>query len=251
MILAVDIGNTNIVMGLLEGTVVRHVFRMQTQRDESVFDAKNRVETGLSRHTSGPISGAVVASVVPGLAAVYREAIAELTSMHPRVVGPTTPTGVLISLDSPEDVGVDRYVNLAALAGLGLGGIVVVDLGTATTFDVLSPQDTFLGGAIAPGLGCTANALAAAAPSLPRAPLTAPPTAVGRNTVDALRSGLLLGYVEMVDGLLRRITAEVPFPVTVYATGGLASTVAPHCTRVDFIDPELTLKGLARIYARG
>ncbi len=250
MLLAVDIGNTNVVIGLLEGERVVRGARFETLRQEDAARAQARLAAALTVEERAALTGAIVASVVPALAPVFAAAAGALAGVAAVVVDHTTSTGVLLDVDAPAEVGADRYVNLAALVGRGSEGAIVVDCGTATTFDVLTPDGRFVGGAIAPGLGTTAEALRARAPRLPPTPLAAPGAAIGRNTVDALRSGVVLGYAAMVEGLLARLRSELRFPVRVYATGGLAPVVAPLCPSVDVLDVDLTLRGLARIYAR-
>ena len=250
MLLAVDIGNTNVVLGLLEGERVVRSARFETLRNEDAASAEARIARALSDSERGAVTGAIVATVLPVLGPVFSGALRALAGVDVVLVDHATPTGVLLDVDEPAQVGADRYVNLAALVGRGKEGAIVVDCGTATTFDVLTPDGRFIGGAIAPGLGTTAEALRARAPRLPPVPLTAPEASIGRNTIDALRSGILLGYAAMVEGLVGRMRSELPFPVRVYATGGLAPLLAPQCPSVDVLDTDLTLRGLARIHAR-
>jgi type III pantothenate kinase len=250
MLLAVDIGNSNVVLGLLEGERVVRSARIETLRQEDAARAEARLAGALTEDERGALTGAIVASVIPPLAPVFAAAAGALARAEAVVVDHTTSTGVLLDVDAPAEVGADRYVNLAALVGRGGEGAIVVDCGTATTFDVLSPDGRFVGGAIAPGLGITADALRTRAPRLPPTPLTPPPSAIGRCTLDALRSGVVLGYAAMVEGLLSRMRSELPYPVRVYATGGLAPLLSPCCPSIDVLDTDLTLRGLARIHAR-
>jgi type III pantothenate kinase len=250
MLLAVDIGNTNVVLGLLEDERVVRSARIETLRQEDAARAEARLAEAITAEERAALTGAIVASVIPSLATVFGVAAGALAGAEAVVVDHATPTGVLLDVDAPAEVGADRYVNLAALVGRGSGGAIVVDCGTATTFDVLTPDGRFIGGAIAPGLGTTADALRTRAPRLPPAPLTAPEAAIGRNTIDALRSGVVLGYAAMIEGLLARLRSELPFPVRVYATGGLAPLLVPQCPSIDVLDADLTLRGLARIHAR-
>ena len=250
MLLALDIGNSNIVLGLLDGDDVRFKERLETRPREDAARARARLEQVLPPKERATIDGVVLATVVLPLAPVFAEALEALTGKPVLVVDHLTSTGVRLDVDAPAEVGADRFVNLAALVGRGTEGALVVDFGTATTIDVLSPDDAFLGGAIAPGLATTADALRARAPRLPAVPLSVPASAIGRNTTDALRVGVVLGYAALIDGLISRMRSELPFPVRVYATGGLAPFVASHCASIDVVDEDLTLRGLARIHAR-
>jgi type III pantothenate kinase len=254
MLLAVDIGNSNVVLGLLAGHEVTLTARLPTLRDELAGATAGRLREALRGAPLERVRAAIVASVIPSLAAVWATALRETLNVPVRVVDHATDTGVRLSVDHPEQVGADRYVNLAALVG-GLAktpgvGALVVDCGTATTFDVLAPNGDFLGGAIAPGMAVAAEALTSRAPRLPPVPLEAPPRAVAANTVDAIRSGVVFGYAGLVEGIVARMRRESAFPLRVYATGGLGATVAAHCTCFDVVDPDLTLRGLACIHAR-
>ncbi len=250
MILAIDIGNSNVVLGLIDKDIVGRRERLETLRQEDATRAGERVARVISSAERDSIEEVVIASVVPSLGAVFADALSALIAKPVLVVDHETDTGVRLDVDAPAEVGADRFVNLAALVGRGHGGAIVVDFGTATTFDVLSPDDAFLGGIIAPGLVTSAEALRARAPRLPHVPLSLPASVVGKNTVDALRAGVVTGYVAMVEGLLHRMRDELPFPVRVYATGGLSAVVAGHCKGIDVIDEDLTLRGLGRIATR-
>jgi type III pantothenate kinase len=249
MLLAVDIGNSNVVVGILDGDRVVRVTRLPTLREESAASAGTRLVAVLSATERAPIRAGIVASVLPALARTWAEALGDALGVRAEVVDHTTDTGVRLDVESPAHVGVDRYVNLAALTGRGAGALVV-DCGTATTFDVLAPDDAFVGGVIAPGMVVCAEALTSRAPRLPPVPIEAPSRAIATNTVDAIRAGVVFGYAALVEGLVARTRGEASFPLMVYATGGLATTLAPHCPSFDVVDPDLTLRGLARIHAR-
>jgi type III pantothenate kinase len=249
MLLAVDIGNTNVVAGLLDGDLVARVVRLATVRDEAPEAAGRRLLEALSADERARVRAAVVASVIVPLGPIWADALAQALGVAALLVDHRTDTGVRLAVEHPEQVGVDRYVNLAALAHLGVG-VLVVDCGTATTFDVLSPNGEFLGGTIAPGMAISAEALASRAPRLPPVPLSAPPRAIATNTLEAIRSGVAFGYAGLVEGLIARMRAEAGFPLRVYATGGLAATLAPLCPSFEVVDPHLTLRGLAAIHAR-
>lgn len=249
MLLAIDVGNSNVVVALLDGQLVTHMARLPTVHAESVEAARGRLASALSAQARPVIEAAIVASVIVPLAATWTEAITDLLDITPQVVDHRTTTGVRLAVENPEHVGVDRYVNLAALVDFHAGALVV-DCGTATTFDVLSPNGDFLGGVIAPGMAISAGALTSRAPRLPPVPLEAPLHAIATNTADAIRAGVVLGHAALVEGLVARLKREASFPLRVYATGGLAATLAPHCPCFEVLDPHLTLRGLACIHAR-
>ncbi len=254
MLLAVDIGNSNIVLGRLVAGEVTGTARLPTLREETVSSSEERLVRALGALFPDHVSAAIVASVVPSLAALWASAISKRLHVPVCIVDHSTDTGVRLGVEHPEQVGADRYVNLAALVGElaktpGTGALVV-DCGTATTFDVLAPNGDFLGGAIAPGMTVAADALTSRAPRLPEVRLEAPPHAIATTTVDAIRSGSVFGYAGLVEALVARIRREVSFPLRVYATGGLGPTVASHCACFDVVDPLLTLRGLGCIHAR-
>jgi type III pantothenate kinase len=258
MLLCVDVGNSHTTLGVFEGATLRCELRVSTRRgwtrDEvatSLAQALNLVGLGL-----GMLTDAVVACVVPPALGPLCEALRQYAQIDPLVVGPGVKTGMPIRYEPPQDVGADRIVTaVAAHRRYGRtdgepNGVVVVDFGTATTFDVVSPAPAYLGGAIAPGVGISADALFARAAKLPRVDARRPASVVGRNTVAAIQSGLVLGYVGLVEGLIARIKDEVDWPVRVIATGGFATTIAKESTAIDDVDDALVLEGLRHIHAR-
>jgi type III pantothenate kinase len=251
MILAVDIGNTQTVLGLFAGESLGAHWRIST--DASLTADEIRIKLGGLLATEGKawsdVARVIVSSVVPVLTLAYEEVASKATGRPPMVVGPGLKTGVPIRYDDPREVGADRIVN--AVAGLAEYGapLVIVDFGTATTLDVLSEDGAYVGGAIAPGVETSADALFTRAAKLSKVDLEAPAHTIGTNTRESLQAGLLVGQAAMVDGLVTRIWRELGRETTVVATGGLAPRVAPLCETAMSVEVDLTLKGLMRLYA--
>jgi type III pantothenate kinase len=252
VLLAADVGNTEIVLGVFDGPALRHTWRMSTHAERTPDELSLALAGFLARRDidfDRALTGMVVASVVPDVTAAFREMVASVFSFDPILVGPGTKTGVPILTDNPREVGADRVVNtLAAFTKFG-GPAIVVDFGTATNFDVVSEAGEFMGGVIAPGLQASAASLFSRTARLTRVELTAPARAVGTNTVEAIQSGLIFGTAGQVDAIVRRIEAELG-RATVVATGGLAPVVMPHCSTVAHHEPWLTLEGLRLVYER-
>ncbi len=251
MLLAVNVNNTNTSFGVhgdAEGWMAH--WRVATDRarlaDEyamllrSFFDFR-----GLSWSR---LTGVALASVVPPVTPVFVELCRRYLGLEPLVVSHELRTGVEIRIDYPAELGADRILNAVAAKRIYGCPCIVVDFGTATTFDALSREGDYVGGAIAPGLGIAAEALFARTAKLPRIELTAPPAAIGRNTVHAMQSGLVLGYVGLIDGLVARLRAELGGAARVVATGGMASLLAEHAPVIEKVDPMLTLEGLRMVY---
>jgi type III pantothenate kinase len=259
VLLAVDVGNSHTTVGVFAGEDLRVELRLSTKRawTRDEFAVELRQALALCDVTFGEFADAVVACVVPPALPPLVEALGRYARLYPLVVGPGVKTGMPIRYDPPQDVGADRIVTAVAAherhASVGDDGrprgIVVVDFGTATTFDVISPKPEYLGGAIAPGIGISADALFARAAKLPRVEATRPPNVIGRNTVAAIQSGLVNGYIGLVEGLIARIGAEVDFEVKVVATGGFAASVARGSSAIDVVDDSLVLEGLRLIHA--
>ncbi len=250
MLLALDIGNTNITLGLFRDTELAAAWRLATAH-ERMPDEYGLQMLGLLRHVGfGPedLHGAVMASVVPPLTGTFREACLRYLGQEPLVVGAGVRTGVHIRYEDPKAVGADRVADAAAVQHLYGGPACVVDFGTATTFDAISAEGDYLGGAIAPGIGIAAEALFQRTAQLPRVHLARPPSAIGRNTVHAMQSGLLFGYVGLVEGMVARFRAELGPEMKVIATGGLAELIAGETTVIQHIAPWLTLEGLRLIW---
>lgn len=257
MLLAVDVGNSHTTFGVFADAELRCELRLSTRhgwtRDEVAIALRQGLE--LAGFSLGAVDDAVIACVVPPALGPLREALVRYGGFDPLVVGPGVRTGMPIRYDPPQDVGADRIVTAVAAherhgSGGEKSGVIVVDFGTATTFDVVSPAPEYLGGAIAPGIGISADALFARAAKLPRVDATKPDRVIGRNTVGAIQSGLVNGYLGLVEGLITRIKGEVDFPTRVVATGGFAQVIAPQTKAIDVVDDALVLEGLRIIHAR-
>lgn len=250
MILAVDVGNTQTVIGLIDAGVLDGHWRVST--DAGLTADELRVKIGallLAEGRSwGDVERAIIASVVPTLTAEYEHMAQRTTRAAPIVIGPGVKTGVDIRVENPREVGADRIANGVAAYRLHGGPVVVVDFGTATTIDVIAEDGGYLGGAIAPGVETSADALFARAARLSKVDLEPPEHVIGTNTRASVQAGLLLGGAAMVDGLVRRVWDELGVRTKVIATGGLAERMAPLCETVDEVDTDLTLKGLGIIY---
>jgi type III pantothenate kinase len=250
MLLCVDIGNTNIVVGVYRGDELLTHWRLSTDYDK-MPDEYGLMILGLLEHSGlrvQEIEGVIVASVVPPVTNLFAEMVDHYLHLKPLIVGTGVKTGVAIRYESPRDVGADRVVNAAAAYRLYGGPACVVDFGTATTFDALSASGEYLGGAIAPGIYIGADALFKRTAKLPPVDLQRPGRAIGTNTMDALRSGILFGYVGLTEGMIARFRAELGPEMRVIATGGLAEVIAAETDQIQHIDPWLTLKGLRMIW---
>jgi type III pantothenate kinase len=250
MLLCIDIGNTNITLGVYEGESLGPRWRLATNHermpDEFVLQLLGLLSLeGLARDD---LHGAAIASVVPPLTGKWVEVCQKGVGLHPLLVGPNTDLGVRVLYDDPAAVGADRLVDAVAAYRLYGGPACIVDFGTATTFDALSAEGDYLGGAIAPGIGIAADALFQRTAKLPRVELARPPAAIGRNTVHSMQSGLLFGYVSMVEGMVARFRRELGKNMKVIATGGLAEILARETPVLEILAPWLTLDGLRMIY---
>lgn len=253
MLLAADIGNTNIVLGLYEGAHLEHTLRIATVRTRTADEHSVLLRQMLDLRGVEPraIHASIVASVVPPLTDVVASSIRQACGSDPLVVGgPGLKTGIRIRYDNPRDVGADRVVNAVAAHDRVAGAAIVVDFGTATTFDCVSADGEYLGGVIVPGVQVSLDGLLGRAAKLSRIEIAEPPHVVGRNTPHAMQSGIVYGYASLIDGLVDKIVAELGVPCRVIATGGLAGLIGPHARRVDEICPDLTLDGLRLIYER-
>jgi type III pantothenate kinase len=260
MLLAIDIGNTNIVLGVFDGAALARSWRLSTHRERTA-DELGIMITNLFRHDqidAGEVDGVVLASVVPPLTGMMREMSVRYFGREPLTVEGPAETGMPVRYEPPSDVGADRIVN--GVAAFELYGrprrapVIVVDFGTATTFDAVSVEGEYLGGVICPGIQISADALFQRAARLPRVDVRKPPTVIGRTTVASMQAGLFFGYVEMVDGLVRRMQHELAAPegprAVCVATGGMAGVLARDTTVIDEVNPDLTLIGLRLIWDR-
>ncbi|MCY4539621.1 MAG: type III pantothenate kinase [Chloroflexi bacterium] len=251
MLLAFDIGNTNIHMGLWDGARWRLSWRARTvtdkMPDEYAVLVRNFLSTADVAYPS--IRGVVMSSVVPALTPAFQELIWRYLTIEALTVNSATPLGIDIAIDMPEQAGADRLCNAVALSQLFGAPAVSVDFGTSTNFDVLSADNEYIGGALSPGIGLAHDALVSRAAQLHKVELAPPPNPIGRNTMHAMQSGIFWGYVGMIDSLLVRILAELDCEQTpVVATGGLASLFKTHIKRISHVAPELTLDGLRLIH---
>ncbi|MDP6127744.1 MAG: type III pantothenate kinase [Dehalococcoidales bacterium] len=250
MLLTIDIGNTNITFGVFEGERLRATWRMATRVDQ-MADEYAAILLNLLHLQSLKISDikeVALCCVVPPLLGTAEELIRRYFHVPPLVVGPGLKTGVHIRVDNPKEVGTDRIVNTAAAHHLYGGPIIIVDVGTATTFDTVSREGDFLGTAIAPGIATAAEALFAKASALPRIELVPPQHAIGTNTVTSMQSGIVFGYVGLVEGIVARIHEELGEKATVVATGGYAGLIAGETSVIDKVNADLTLVGLRLIH---
>jgi type III pantothenate kinase len=252
MLLAIDVGNTNIVYGLLDGDKLVHQFRVESDRGRTADEYAVVLRQLLSMHgiEAKDVTAAVLASVVPALTEPMATLVERQFGHKPLIVGPGVKTGMPILYENPREVGADRIVNAIAAYDRVKGGLIAVDFGTATTFDCVTPKGEYLGGVIATGIQLSAEALVHRAARLPRVEIVCPPKVVGRNTVHSMQSGMVYGYVALVDGLVDRIREEVGYPCEVLATGGLASLIAPLSRTIGEVIPDLTLIGMRLVYER-
>lgn len=259
VLLAVDVGNTNTVLGVFRGGDLFAHWRIETRAsrtsDEYAVLVRSLLE--LEGFAWGSLDAGIISSVVPPAVFGIQRFFKQYLGAPALVVGPGIKTGMPILYENPREVGADRIVNaVAAYEGQGQAqgqvksGCIVVDFGTATTWDVVTPKGEYLGGIIAPGVQISAEALYGKAAKLPRVEIARPPKVIGRNTVSSMQAGLLFGYAGMVDALVTRIRNEVDFPARCIATGGLAELIASETTTIEDTDELLTLKGLKILYDR-
>ncbi|MFO8036759.1 MAG: type III pantothenate kinase [Anaerolineales bacterium] len=250
MLLTIDVGNTNISMGIYEGKELGPRWRVSTDHDRMPDEYGLQI-LGLLEHDGlipEDLTGVCMASVVPPLTSRILQASQEYLDQMPLVVDAGVKTGVRILYETPRSVGADRIVDAAAVQALYGGPACVVDFGTGTTFDAISKEGDYLGGAIAPGISIAADALFQRAAKLPRVDLTHPPSVIGKNTPHAMQSGLIYGYVGLVEGMVARFRKELGPEMKVIATGGLTEIIAKETDVIDIVAPWLTLDGLRIIW---
>ena len=250
MLLTIDIGNTQVALGMFDGDELIGHWRVSTDATATFDELRWQLSgiLGLDGFTQDDIDGLCVSSVVPAITATIRRVAPHVVSGTVVVVEPGVRTGMAIEIDNPREVGADRIVNAVAARDRYDAPVVVVDFGTSTNFDVVGPSGAYLGGAIAPGLEIATNALVSGTAALRNVEFTAPRSVIGKGTVEAIQSGAVFGHAGLVDGIMERIADEFDEDVTRVATGGLASTIVPHCASVEIVDPYLTLEGLRIIH---
>ena len=258
MLLAIDVGNSNIVLGVFDGDRLAESWRLVTMRERTA-DELGILVTHLferSRLDLARVDGIILSSVVPPLTRSLEEMCERYFDKRPLTVDPASNTGMPVLYQPPSDVGADRVVNgVAAYERFGRVNrtpVIVVDFGTATTFDAISKSGEYLGGVICPGIGISADALFQRAARLPRVDVRKPPAVIGQTTVTSMQSGLFFGYVSMVDGIVQRIRLELEGGdrATCVATGGMADVLAGETTAIQHVEPDVTLHGLQMIWAR-
>ncbi len=251
MLIAIDVGNTNTVLGVYRGADLLRHWRIQTEPERTV-DEFGVLLRGLfgAAAVEPSIDGAIISCVVPPMQKMVEAVCREYLKVEPLSVGPGIKTGMPILYDNPKEVGADRIVNAVAAYERARDTTIIVDFGTATTFDYVSAKGEYIGGVITPGPGISLEALYQKAAKLYRVEMAKPPRVVGRNTIHAIQSGIVYGYVAMVDGLVRRIQEESGLSARVFATGGFAELVAPESETIDEVDEFLTLDGLRILYER-
>ncbi len=248
MLLALDVGNTEITAGLFRGEVLSGHWRLTTIADRTPDEWGSALGTFLlgAGHSPNEIRAAIIASVAPGVTQSLVEGVRTLTGAPVRVVDAASPLPIRLDVEEPLSVGADRIVNTLAAVERYAADTIVVDFGTATTFDCITADGRFIGGVIMPGLRTSADHLTQRAAKLPATELQPPERVIGRRTEECIRSGVLFGTAEAVDGIVRRIKREWPTPNTpkVVATGGLAGAIIPLTTTIELVEPDLTLQGL-------
>ncbi|MDD5509497.1 MAG: type III pantothenate kinase [Dehalococcoidales bacterium] len=250
MLLAIDIGNTDTKLGAFEDTKLRATWHMATNIHRTA-DEYAAILLNLMHHQkldTTDITAAAICSVVPPLITTYEDLFQHYFKLTPLVIGAGVKTGVSIHMDNPREVGADRVVNAAAAHHLYGGPVIVTDMGTATTFDVVSKEGCYQGGSIAPGINTAAETLFIKAAMLPRVELIHPKHAIGTSTVTAMQSGIVLGYVSLIEGMITRIQQELGEKARVVATGGWSTIIAKETKVFDVVNPDLTLIGLRLIY---
>lgn len=252
MILVIDVGNTNIVLGLYDGKNLLHDWRLSTNRS-STADEYGMTMYNLFQHAGiklDQVEGVIISSVVPPLMFVLEQLCLKYVKKAPLIVGPGVKTGLNIRYENPREVGADRIVNAVAAIEMYGSPVIVVDFGTATTFDYIDEAGQYIGGAVAPGIGISTEALYQRAAKLPRIELVKPKSVVGRNTVASMQAGIIFGFAGQVDGIVDRIREEFGTNPKVVATGGLAELISKESRTIETTNQLLTLQGLRIIYER-
>jgi type III pantothenate kinase len=252
MLLAIDAGNSNILLGVFKGDTLLHNWRLLTEA-EKTCDEYGILFQNMYRSVnlvSGETEAIIISCVIPPLLSAFEELCQKYFHLTPLIVGPGVKTGIPIHYDNPREVGADRIVNAVSAYEHYRKSLIVVDFGTATTFDCISARGEYLGGAISPGIMISSEALFQRASKLPRVELVKPETVIGKNTVASMQSGIVYGYVGLIDGIVNRMKEEMGDNPFVVATGGLAQLIAAESETIDEVDEYLTLKGLRIIYSK-
>ena len=252
MLLAIDVGNTNIVLGCIEEKKILFTERLSTDHSKTALEYAISLKTVMELHDISPssVSASVISSVVPPVTALLKEALGKITSGDVMSVGPGIRTGLNILMDNPAQVGADLITSaVAGIAEYPLP-LVIIDLGTATTLCVIDKNRNYIGGMILPGIRVSLDSLTSRTAQLPRISLDPPKRLIGKNTIDCMRSGILYGSASCIDGMIDRIEEELGMKTTVVATGGLAGTIISLCRHDIILDDELILKGLLLIYEK-
>jgi type III pantothenate kinase len=252
MLLVIDIGNSNTVLGLYDGETLVRNWRITTDKTRTTDEYVVVIERlfSLSGQAFAEVDDVIISCVVPPVLDTFVQLCRSCFDKPPYVVGPGIKTGMPILYDNPKEVGADRIVNAVAAYEKYRRALIVVDFGTATTFDCISPRGEYLGGAIAPGVAISAEALFMRASKLPRVDIRRPPQVIAKNTVNSMQAGIFYGYVGLVDGIVARMNRELGEAALVVATGGLAPLVAGDSQAIDEVEPMLTLEGLRIIHHR-
>ncbi len=252
MVLAVDIGNTNVVIGGFENGEIHFVERLSTNKNSTALEYTVLIKTVLELNGfwGKSFEGSIISSVVPSVTNLVKSAMEKITGKPVTVVGPGVKTGLKIKLDNPTQLGSDRVADSVAATNLYPCPLVIIDMGTATTISVVDGEKSFVGGMIMPGLMVSMEALATKTSQLPHISLDPPKKAIGRNTADCIKSGLIYGNAAAIDGLIENVEAELGEKCTVISTGGLAKLVTPYCRKKVIVDEKLLLKGLMIIYEK-
>lgn len=250
MILAVDVGNTNIVIGCCKENKIEFVERLSTDPNATVLEYAISFKNVLELYGIGQenIEGAIISSVVPSVTLTIKSAIKKIVNVDSMVIGPGLKTGVNITLDNPAQLGSDLVVDAAAGIAEYPLPLIIFDMGTATTVSVIDENKNYLGGMIIPGVNVSLNAMISQTSQLPRISLEPPKRIIGKNTIECMKSGILYSTAASLDGIIDRVESELGKKATVIATGGLAGSIIPHCTKKIILDDELLLKGLIVIY---
>ena len=252
MLLAIDIGNSQIVSGVFEAQDLQGVWRWPTDKEKTLDDFKDLYDTHMSKNgiQVNQISACIMSSVVPQMTPTLASTVRSYFKQLPEVVSLDFPFGLTLGYDNPQEIGMDRLVNAAAGFDRYRCNLIIVDFGTATTFCAITEEGKYLGGAIAPGLKSAGDSMHRQTAQLPQIDLVQPKTAIGTNTVGCMQSGLIYGYVGLVDELVSRIQGEIGKKAYVLATGGLGSLVSPNSRTIQEIRPNLTLEGLELLHRR-